>query len=349
MRGLSFLFVLAAAFAGDGTIKNEEFNFEITIPGEGIDWKSLAPPKDKPFIKVHFKTAFPDGSSAEIQLMVLDIGRKKRAADLVERWKDTLEGERTPDHSRVAHPDKLGGRDAETVDLKEKTRHVTYTVAPVGRRAYVFYVVRTGTAIGDADVEEEIDGCRASFKFLREVVEPDSPEEDAKPDPEELKRKEIVLEFWRLTLVKPEGMVRVATASFDASERTNSLVFKCKGLGEERCTIRVFAVVKGLKAYRPVKAFVDLRLKQFRETYPEKWRKEEHHKKWPVLLAKKAPWLKLVGRRKVTETIYWYFAECKNDRLYQIQIFLPGAAEKHWKAQIDDFLKNFKPSRKAPT
>ena len=67
------------------------------------------------------------------------------------------------------------------------------------------------------------------------------------------------------------------------------------------------------------------------------------------MLAKKAPWLKLVGRRTVTETIYWYFAECKNDRLYQIQIYLVGGAEKRWKPQIDDFLKNFTPVRKAPT
>ena len=353
MRGLSFLFVLAAAFAGDGTIKNEEFNFEITIPGEGIDWKSLPPPPTKPSIKVHFRTTFPDGSTADIQLMVLDVGTRKKAAELVEQWKGTLEGALASDHVRKAYADKLAGRDAWTVDLKEQARHVTYTVAPAGRLAYIFYVVRGGTAIGDADVEDEVKGCRASFKFLREVKEPEAAKKkpDEKVDPKALKREEIVFDFWRLRLVKPAGLLRVPAKAFDPSERANSLIFKCESPKvKELCTIRVFALVKGTKAYKPLKAIVKRRLEEFRKTYPDKkWRKEEHHTRWPVVLAKKAPWMKLVGRRKVTETTYWYFAECKNDRLYQIQIFLAGAAEKLWKPQIDDFLKNFTPVRKAPT
>ena len=56
--------------------------------------------------------------------------------------------------------------------------------------------------------------------------------------------------------------------------------------------------------------------------------------------------LKLVGRRSTTEVTYWYMADCKNDRQYQIQIYMTGGtAEKLWKNQIDAFMKSFEPLR----
>ena len=57
--------------------------------------------------------------------------------------------------------------------------------------------------------------------------------------------------------------------------------------------------------------------------------------------------MELVGRRMTTEYTFWYIADCKNERQYQIEIYLTGGdALTVWKETVDKFVAGFKPLKK---
>ena len=69
---------------------------------------------------------------------------------------------------------------------------------------------------------------------------------------------------------------------------------------------------------------------------------KKYAKKFPM--AKKAIRIDLTGRRNVTIKRTWILANCKNDRQYQIEIYLTGTqGTKVFGKTIEKFLKDFKP------
>ena len=119
-------------------------------------------------------------------------------------------------------------------------------------------------------------------------------------------------------------------------------------MGQTFCLIRLYAksTVSGQRVFT-VQQLAKRYIEVFEKTYKKNRRlKPEIDKRWRLWpLTKKALSLKLTGRRAVPEITWWYLADCTNGRQYQVQIYLTGGAtaERTWKNQIQDFLKNFKP------
>jgi hypothetical protein len=233
----------------------------------------------------------------------------------------------------------------------------------MGGFIYVFHVFRCFDAVNDEGLETEVAQIRDSFKFLKIIeikadpkAKEDKPggpagagapkEKDKGPDPALLKRAEMKFDHWRFECAKPEGLLNVPPDKFDQSEKDNHLVAKLERVDEEsRIMIRVYAQSEKAQQFT-IQQLADRCIKYFETTYNEKKRlaPEIDNNFKGFRLAKEAIKLKLVGQRSVSETTYWYIAQCKNERQYQIQIYFTGAtAEQHWKNQIDDFMKSFKP------
>jgi hypothetical protein len=230
----------------------------------------------------------------------------------------------------------------------------------MGKFLYIFYVVRTYKAVGDAGLEEEIGKIRDSFKFLRiEVVKADpkakggdtpvgpaGAEEKKGPDPALLVREEKEDNYWKLKYVKPEGLLGIPPEKFDEFENANHVIAKfTRQADQTNIMIRVYAQNEKTQKYT-IEQLAENYVKYFNQTYNEKSRKEpeidKDYKKFP--LSKEGIKMKLTGRRTVPEVKYWYLAQCKNGRQYQIEIYVTGGeGEQIWKNQIDEFMKHFKP------
>jgi len=385
MRNLlpSLLLLVAACLGGpvrtaaaDGaTVHDEAANFEITLPPEKAgDWDVVPLDSERKDIKAHFKTEFTDSeplATAEVQVLIFPIDRQTAARKieaLAAQWSVSMEG--SLDNPRDVKEDKatLGGQPAYYRDLKGDLHvgsgvgHVTWYVTRMGKYAYILWVIRTYSAVGNEELEAEIASIRDSFKFLKiEEVKPDpkvkgggpgppagagANDKAKEPDPELLKREEMKLDYWRLKFVKPEGLLNVPPDKFDESEATNHLVAKFTRTGDQTyILIRVYAQLEKNQRYS-IQEQADTYIKYFNQKYNEKARMEpeieKDYKKFP--LAKDAIRMKLTGRRTVPEITLWYLGQCKNERQYQIEIYMTGAeGEKAWKNQIDDFMKHFRP------
>jgi len=385
MRTLAFFLALAPALlsgpdADDDAVRSEEFNFSISMP-DSIDWTKEKLPTDasKSYIKAYFRTEYTGTDPlayADVQLMVLPLARsfvKKGPESIAKAWVDSMEGSLT--HTRDLKEGKgtLGGRECWSRSLKGEfgsgVAHLTWEVAKMGKHVYVFYALRAYDAVGDEDLEEEIKEIRDSFKFLKEIEEkahkdgdkakPAAPggngnkgDDGPKVDPNLVKRERVDLGFWRVKMVKPQGLKQIPPSNFSASEKdpANNVVAKFEGRQDQTyILIRIFAQSSTSQRYT-LEQVMERNLKRFQQTYAEKRRLEpevDENYRRKVHLADEAIFMKLVGRRAQPETTYWILAQCKNDRQYQVEIYMTGATgEKIWKKQVDDFLKNFKPYKK---
>jgi len=244
------------------------------------------------------------------------------------------------------------------------TYRMAYIIFINGSLLYQMYIHRSYDAVDDEDLDAEIKAIRDSFKFY-EIKKtkadknakdegPAAPEggggaDQADIDPEKLERKEHTINFWKVKLIKPKGMVEVPAEKFDKSEQANSCIFKAEAIkGQTRCMIRAYA--KSLKSKSGIYSLDKLAqssIKSFEKVYKKSARKKpEIDRKWKCKLAKKSFSVKLVGRRTTTEVTWWYLAECKNNRQYRIQIYVTGATGiTVWKNPIEDFMKNFEPTK----
>lgn len=362
----------ASADTADKAVKDEAANFEIAVPPEkATDWDEL-PTGDRKDLKAHFKTEFTDTEPlawAEVQVILTPLKKDlaTRGLDAIAgQWAMQMEGCLTSTRDLKEGKATLGGQEAYFRDVKGDYQagagpgHVTWYVTRMGKFVYVLYVLRTFKAVDDKGLEEEIGKIRDSFKFLKiEEVKADPKAKDGLqgpagggasatkgPDPELLVREELKFDHWKLKLVKPEGLLSVPPDKFDKSETDNHVIVKLSRQGEQtNCLIRVYAQLEKTQRYT-IDQLAETTIKYFNQKYNEKSRKEpeveKDYKKFP--LAKDAIKMKLVGRRTVPEVSTWYFAQCKNGRQYQIEIYLTGAeGEQAWKNQVDDFMKNFKP------
>ena len=377
VRSLLLLLIVAPAVAGPGdddVVRNEELNFEISMPPNSIDWDKVALPEDKSkaHLKAHFSTEYADTnprSEAAVQLIVVPLTKmwaRKKLMGIAMQWQDQMEDVLTEKREIKQGDRKLAGQPSYFRDLKGNfiagVGHVTWDVTRMGNYLYVFYVRRTYRAVNDEDLEEEIASIRKSFKFLKEIkVKAHKKAGKGKVlpvagggadveevDPEKVKRENLELSHWRIKCVKPEGLFNIDPKEFGKGEKASNVVAKF----ERRRTqiylmIRIYA--QSAKSQRfTISQLAKSKLAHFEKTYKKhRLDPEEDYKYKKFPLAKSAIRLKLVGRRTVPETTIWLLAQCKNDRQYQIEIYATGAAgEKAWKPQLDDFLKNFKPVKK---
>jgi len=380
-RVLPLLLLLAVAPAGlagsdEGTVRSEALNFEISMP-DSIDWER-GPQPDNQAVKVLFLTSYADSDPpavCEVQLLVIPLTKDQvhmKLENLARQWSESLEGAVTNPRELKEEPDKLGDQDAFMRDVKgdyiSGIAHITWYLTRMGQYAYVLYAIRTFQAVGDEQLEDEIKEIRDSFKFLKvvEVSSPKKPDKNAgKPpvpggagagtkgeeiDPETIKKEKLDFDYWRFECIKPEGLLNVDTETLTESEKTNHVVAKFERTAEQtRIMIRVYAQID--KAQRwTLEQLAERYLKSFETTFPEEKQRlepviDKDYKKFPM--AKEAIYMKLVGRRSVPETYFWYLGQCKNDRQYQIEIYVTGATgEKAWEKQIEDFIKGFKPKKK---
>lgn len=359
------------ALPGEDSVKNESLNFEVSMP-ESIDWDKKIPKGD--VLKAHFRTDFADSDPpafAEFQLFVHPLNKtnaKKTIEGVAKYWADSMEGALGNRRDLKQGKTTLGGQEGYFRDVKgdfgSGLGHITWHVGRMGQHLYVLWFIRTYQAMGDEDLEREIDEVKDSFKYLKiiKVVankkvkkgegEPAAPggEKSKVPtiDPDSIKREKVSNSHWRFECVKPEGLQAVDPTKFDKYEKSSNVVARFeRRKGQTSIKIRVYA--QSAKSQRfTIKQLAERSLKSFERTYKEGKRLEpeiDNNYKFPM--AKDAIKMKLVGRRTVPETYYWYIAQCKNDRQYQIQIYLTGATgEKDWEKQIKDFVKNFKPKKK---
>jgi hypothetical protein len=379
---LILLLPLAAAVAraaGEPTVRDDGSNFEISLPElKAGDWDKITN-AERTDIKAHFRTEFTGTDPlafAEVQVMVVanksELAQRKLAS-LAMQWAESMEAVLTNPREIKEGPLTLGGQEAYFRDLQgdyiSGVGHITWYLTRMGKLIYVIHVLRAYKAVGDESLEAEILEIRDSFKFLRvEEVKADSKakgkDKPAGPagaggapkgaeketiDPELTKAAPLKNDFWRFECVKPEGVLSIPPEKFDNSETTNNVVAKFTMDAEQtRLMIRIYAQSENAQQFT-IEQHAERTLKQFETTYAEKSRLEpeidnDYHKKFP--LAKKAIRMKLVGRRTVPETTYWYLAQCKNDRQYRIEIYVTGATgEKQWEKQIQAFLKSFKPQK----
>jgi hypothetical protein len=374
MRKAALLLLLASGLWAlpdeKGVVKSEEFNFEIRTPEDSVDWevKEIDQEKD-PTRKAHFRTEFADSDPptyADVVVSVMPMAAENLRLGLdkiARKWEEAMEGFLDHKRDRTTKAGKLGGQDSWVVDVKgdfgSGIHQRTWLVAKMGKFMYVIHVDRNFKAIGDEVLEEEIQAILGSFKFLRiEKLEKhkDAKKEDApgeagpgsklvkkKVDPELLKKEKFNEPFWRFKMVKPEGLVKLKVDEQDAKQDIKYLFRHDKD--NSRLQIRIYAQTEKAKKWT-VDQLLDYKIEYFqKEVKVAKDPKIDKKYKFP--LAKKAIRIELVGRSTTTIRRIWILAQCKNDRQYQIEIYLTGAnGPQVWDKTIKAFLKGFKPFKR---
>jgi hypothetical protein len=379
------LLVYIALFAGravaeDGVVDVKDYNFQISTPPDSIDWEivEITEEEKKRGLRAHLLTEWADSdppARADVWVMTWLMNRqlaKLAIENVAAKWKDSMEAHVENARDRKESKETLGGIEGYAVDVTGN--HATfggicrrqYWFVKNGKYLYVIFCDRSYDAVDDEDLDDELKEILGSFKFHEVVkVEGDRKGDDAPPevgggeasggskenkiDPERLKREEIEDKFWKYKCIKPDGLVRVPAEKFDPSEKANGCKLKFEHRKEQSlCMIRVYvASLKSGQVYS-VERLADSRIKYYEKKFKKNMRQPPKiDKRWKLgPLTKDAVSVKLVGRRATTEIEYWYIADCKNDRQYQIQIYMTGTtAERLWKNQVDAFMKSFEPLR----
>ncbi len=354
----------------------KEANFQVTNPNS-IDWEvmKIEDVFAKKGMKLHLQSEYADSdppAACNVYIFATPLARnqaKLNPAKLGAMWKDQIESIVENKEYTTQTGGKIGEVDCWEVDVTGTHAmtggkyRLSWMVFMNGSTLYQYYVHRSADAVDDADLHEELEGLRKSFKFFeirklkadpkaKKGEEPGAPTGGSgvnsdKIDPALLERKEVKLNFWKLHLVKPQGLVMTPTDKFDKFEQAGGCVFKAEAIrGQTRMMIRVYAKsLKGGKGVYSLDKLAESKITYFEKTFDKKKRKKPTiDKKWKCKLAKKSFSLSLLGRRTVVEMTDWYFAECKNDRQYQVQIYYTGGTGAViWKNHIKDFIDNFVP------
>ncbi|MHC4971942.1 MAG: hypothetical protein ACYTG3_06390 [Planctomycetota bacterium] len=376
---LLLLFLPSTLFAGkDALVKDEEHNFEISMPPNSIDWVRFPVSKDKSraHIRAHFQTEYADTdppSTCDVQLMVVGLTKQwaRQSLDRIAmQWQPQMEAALASKRDIKEGKKKLAGQEFYYRDMKGEfiagVGHITWYLGRMGKYLYSIYILRTYKAVDDDMLEEEIDDILKSFKYLKVIaVKADKKAKSkGKPpevgpgggggggaatdrvDPDKIKREKVKLAHWRLELVKPKEMFNIDPLQFSKSEKSNNVIAKFnRRVQQSFVEIRIYAQSTTSQKYT-LDQLAKSTLKFWEKTYKNRL-KPEIDEKYKFPMAKKAIKMRLVGRRTVPETYTWILAQCKNDRQYRISIYTTGATgEQIWKAQIEDFLKNIKPLKK---
>jgi hypothetical protein len=380
MRTAALLLLLQSMLlAGkDPVVRDEEHNFEISMPPYSIDWVKIPPPKDKALkhIRAHFQTEYADTdppATCDVNLLVVPMNKlwaRQSLDKIAMQWQPQMEGGLTNKRDVKEGKAKLGGQDFYRRDVKGEyiagVAHITWYLGKMGKYLYTLHVFRTYHAVDDDQLEEEIDDILKSFKYLKIIevkAHKKAGRKGAAPamgpggggggggdvdrvDPNKIKREKVTLSHWRIELVKPKELFNIDPGQFSKSEKGNNVIAKFeRRVKQSFIQIRIYAQSSSSQKYT-LDQLAKSTLKYWEKTYKTRL-KPEIDEKYKFPLAKKAIKMRLVGRRTVPETYTWILAQCRNDRQYRMSIYTTGATgEQIWKAQIEDFLKNIKPLKK---
>jgi hypothetical protein len=338
LSGLLVSVTLAGPKAGP-TVRDEELNFEITLPKE-VDWERRAV-EPNTWVKAHFHTFFRNArtpSAADLMLMVSRSKPKETLKEGAERLRAAVENAVTGTAQRRTTAAKLDGEPCLVVDVRGHI-HLTWRVARRGGRLYVLYARRTGDAIGDAGIEKEIAQIVGTFRFLRRE-EPPAAKPPPKPEaPVPAPRKEYRLPHWRLECVKPAGLKEVPPEELD---KANGVILRFEGLAEQsRCLVRIYARLRSSSRRRSVDQLAREKIARFEKKHAK--RLDPVTARWKLPLARRALRLELTAKKLTPEVTRWYLADCRNDRQYEIEIITTGQA---WEARIAELLAGFQPRRR---
>jgi len=351
---------VANSGGGAGVLRDAEFNFEIAIPSDGWTEFPLSEEKSRAHVRAHLHTAYANTdplATCDISLMVVPLTKiwARQSPDEI-AWLWLPQMERGLSYPReLKHGEaKLGGQDCYYRDVKGDYHagigHVTWYVGKMGNYVYILHVSRRCEAVGDGQLEREIQEIVDSFKYLKVIEvkaeEEEEVQEEDRIDAERVKRGRITLPHWRLEVIKPKEMFSVDPLQFSKSEKANNAIAKFnRRVQQSFIEIRIYAQSASSQRYS-LDQLAKSTLKHWEKTYKTRL-KPEIDEKFKFPMAEKAIKMRLVGRRTVPETYTWIFAQCKNDRQYRISIYTTGTtAEELWKAQIEDFLENLRPLTK---
>jgi len=381
-RTLAFfsLLVLCAAPASraadsDGAFQSKELNFEIRLPSDSVDWKTVPIDEKKfPTLRVHYRSVFVDsGAYAEVQVWAqkLDSSMVRKKLDRIgAQWKPSMEHALENDHDRKEEIKQFAGVDAFVVDVKgikgTDNHRTNWMVCKNGELLYTIIVHRSGEATKDEDIDDEVKAILASFKFgevlkvtkgkgAKKGEAPKGPGGDAEGgkgdkgdmpgvDPKKLKKEKVESSFWRIEFTKPEGLV---SEELTQILKDNQIKWSYRG---QRNTIamgfRVYVWSLKNKKYT-LDQLVEKKLKWWK-TRVKQTKEPKLDKKYKGLpRSKKAYKLELVGRSTRTERWIYILGECDNDRQYQIEIYTMGdTGNKEWGKAVDKLIKSIKPLKK---
>jgi hypothetical protein len=336
---------------GVGVVRDVDFNFEIAIPSD--EWIEIPPAEGwGAYVRAHLRTEYPKTdppATCDVSLMVVPLTKtsaRQSPDEISVPWQPVLDGLSCPRELRHGET-KLGGQDCYYRDVKGEygtgVGHVTWYLGKMGRYAYILHVFRWREAVGDTQLEQEIREITDSFRYLELIDaggEGERTEDEDRIDPGKVTREKVTLAPWRLDVVKPQGMLRIAPEHFSRSEKANNVIAKFNRRVEQSfLEIRIYAQSAQSQRYS---------LDQWAKSILEHWEKTYQSRLRPAIddryefpMADKAIRMRLVGRRAVPEAYTWILAQCKNDRQYRISIYTTGATgEEVWKTQIEDFLQN---------
>ena len=352
------------------TERNEKFNFEISTPSnEDWEFKPLDESKN-PNVKARLMTWYADTepqATAQVELHVMPLSRTDMRFSYekqIERWKESLEGFLGNPRDRVAGLVQIAGVEGYKVDVKGDylagIHQITYYVARNGKLQYLLYVTRNYDAVGDEWLEEEIQEIVTSFKFI--TIE--KPEVDAKAkgdavpdagsgqggptpkekeiDPELLAIKRYDLNFWRFKCVKPEGLLEMELSD---TEKQQGIKLKFQNDKDfSRLMIRIWADTDK-NARFTLEKLLETRIDEFKQYDNVKQMLDpEIDKRFDLPMKKDAIRLDMTGRSTMRLHRTWILADCRNERQYQLEIYLSGSnGEQVWGRAIEEFLKDFEP------
>lgn len=355
-----------------GTFKSDELNFEIKAPEDSVDWEfKKIDPKTHPQLRVYFFSEFADSNAwASVQVNAQKLSKqaaRNKLSKIAGEWKDAMESDLSNPRERTEKTEQFAGVESYFASVQgDKMTGIhlrTWRIFRNGQMLYSIVVDRHLDAVKDEDVADEVAAILKSFKFgeIRKVKAdrkakdggaPEGPEgggkggKDGGPkgDPKLLKKAPVTSAFWRYKCVKPSNTL---AQEIDENSAANAIKNFWQGeITNVRFGVRIYAWSLKKKKYtidQLVKAKLDWWKTRVKQT--KKPIRKDKYKKIP--LTKKGTYLELVGRSIVTERWIYIFLECKNDRMYQIEIYSMGdTGNKLWGKSIDAFIKSFKPQKK---
>ena len=157
------------------SIDNKELNFKVSLPADSVDWDVVEIDTKKfPTLRAHFQSIFVDtGAYANVHIYVQKLGSsmvRKKIQRIGAQWKDALEANVENPHDRKAEVKQFAGVDAFVVEVKgiqgTEMHRLNWLICKNGQYMYSIIINRSGKdAVGDEQLQEEIDSILASFKF----------------------------------------------------------------------------------------------------------------------------------------------------------------------------------------
>ncbi|MEE8105500.1 MAG: hypothetical protein V3T86_08215 [Planctomycetota bacterium] len=362
---------------GDNVVILEDLNFKIAIPPDSMDWnmEEVGEAQKRAGCLAHFSTIFAEfdnGSQADVWVYaypMTDFDARKKLDQIIAKWQNVFEGSIENVHDRKSEMIKVGKDDRVQDALVTSVKgirvtfqlHRSYLVTRMGRHMYFIVIDRFMKAIGDDDLEEELNWIIGSFDFLKKEklqkhkdgkksqkkakriggVAKDSSDDI---DPKLLLSRVIEDDFWKFKCVKPEGLVEQKP---DKNDLARGVRYKFMRNNRSGYVLVEISVQTKKKARYTIEKLADQAAKVFTER--QKKAKEpvidaKYKKHFP--LAKKAIKLELVGRTTSVNKETWYFAQCENDRQYTLRIYANRGGDRAFADELEEFVKSFTPKKK---